>query len=555
MRRGSCRAAALALLAVAIANSDAPALTPTSVSAGALALLPVSAPIRGPYLQRGSPTSMVVRWRTALAGDSRVRYGLDPAALTLVADVATVTTEHVVTLTGLAPQTRYYYSVGTSTEVQAGGDADHFLETSPPSGSTGPARLWVVGDSGTANSDARAVKDAYRAYAASDAADLMLMLGDNAYDSGTDLEYQAAVFEMYPEILRQTVLWPTFGNHDAVSANSSTGTGPYYDAFTLPTLGESGGLASGKEAYYSFDFANQHFICLDSQGSSRAPGSPMLTWLANDLLQTTQDWVIAFWHHPPYSKGSHDSDFESNLIDMRQNALPILEAGGVDLVLTGHSHSYERSFLLDGHYGTSGTLTSAMILDGGDGRVGGDGAYLKSAPPTDADDGVVYVVAGSSGQASGGPLDHPAMFRSLNVLGSLVIDVSGENLDVRFVDDAGALRDVFTIYKGTCAAAPGEVGDSLGLSTGALGATVIAWVADPGFSAWNLYRGTRSGGPFAYNHVCLEPASPDPAATDFQAPPPGSLFYYLVSGRNACGEGSLGPNSAATPRPTPTPCP
>ena len=36
---------------------------------------------------------------------------------------------------------------------------------------------------------------------------------------------------------------------------------------------------------------------------------------------------------------------------MRQNALPILEADGVDLVLTGHSHSYERSFLLDGHYG------------------------------------------------------------------------------------------------------------------------------------------------------------------------------------------------------------
>ena len=60
------------------------------------------------------------------------------------------------------------------------------------------------------------------------------MLGDNAYESGTDDEYQAGIFDMYPSYLRTSVLWPTFGNHDAVSSNSSTGTGPYYDIFTLP---------------------------------------------------------------------------------------------------------------------------------------------------------------------------------------------------------------------------------------------------------------------------------------------------------------------------------
>ena len=93
----------------------------------------------------------------------------------------------------------------------------------------------------------------------------------------------------------------------------------------------------------------------------------MMTWLTNDLAANDKEWVIAFWHHPPYTKGSHDSDTEGRLIDMRENALPILESYGVDLVLSGHSHSYERSHLLDGHYGTSDTLTGAMILDNGGG--------------------------------------------------------------------------------------------------------------------------------------------------------------------------------------------
>ena len=84
---------------------------------------------------------------------------------------------------------------------------------------------------------------------------------------------------------------------------------------------------------------------------------------------------------------------------MRQNVLPILEAGGVDLVLTGHRHSYERSFLLDGHYGASTTLTPAMKIDGGSGRVEGTGAYRKA---TLAGEGAVYVVAGSWGKSAAG---------------------------------------------------------------------------------------------------------------------------------------------------------
>jgi len=403
---------------------------------------------RGPYLQRGSATGVVVRWRTDIATNSRVRYGTDVGNLSQIADVGTVTTEHAVPLNGLSPDTTYYYAVGTTTATLAGGDANHFVVTAPPPSVAKPTRIWVLGDSGTADGNAQAVRNAYTNFTGARHTDLWLMLGDNAYNSGTDGEYQAAVFNMYPSYLRSSVLWPTLGNHDATSADSATQTGPYYDIFTLPTQAEAGGVVSGTEAYYSFDYGNIHFICLDSQESDRSPSGAMLTWLQSDLLATTADWVVAFWHHPPYSKGSHNSDTETQLIEMRQNALPILEQYGVDLVLAGHSHAYERSKFVDGHYGGSTTLDSTMILDGGSGRLDGTGAYHKATLGPAAHEGAVYVVAGSSGQISGGTLNHPVMYLSLNTLGSVVLDVNQNVLNARFVSSTGAVSDYFTVVKG-----------------------------------------------------------------------------------------------------------
>lgn len=407
--------------------------------------------VRGPYLQRANPTGLIVRWRTDLGGDGRVRYGLAPDALTSQADDTAMGTEHRVVLTGLSPDTLYYYSVGTSGATLAG-DATYSFRTPPVVGTSKATRIWVLGDPGTANADARRVRDSYYAFAGSPTPDLWLMLGDNAYESGTDSEYQAGVFDTYPATLRSSVLWPTLGNHDGVSADSATLTGPYYDIFSLPRNGESGGLASGTEAYYSFDYANIHFVCLESHETNRSPTGPMMTWLTNDLAATTQPWIIAFWHHPPYSKGSHDSDAsdEPQMREMRANALPILEAAGVDLVLTGHSHAYERSHLIDGHYGDSDTLTPAMVLNNGGGNpaAGGGGRYAKATLPHGGHEGAVYAVAGSSGKLSDGPLNHPVMYFSLLEFGSMVLDIRGNRMDASFLDDAGGVRDRFAIVKG-----------------------------------------------------------------------------------------------------------
>jgi hypothetical protein len=403
---------------------------------------------RGPYLQLGTHESMVVRWRTNTETTSRVAYGSSPSTLDFEVSDVSLSTEHELEIAALAPDTTYYYAIGSLAELFVGGDAAHRFRTAPVAGTPIPSRVWVIGDSGTANADAARVRDSYLDFAGGAPPDVWLMLGDNAYNTGTDSEYQAAVFDMYPQILRAAPVWPTLGNHDGATADSASGTGPYYDIFTLPRAIPPGGPTNGTEAFYSFDWANIHFVCLDSYESDRSPSGAMLSWLEDDLAATTAEWIVAYWHHPPYSKGSHDSDGDTRMSEMRANVLPILEDYGVDLVLGGHSHAYERSRFIDGHYQASSTFAPSMVVQDGDGSLSGDGAYEKPLGPT-PHNGAVYVVAGSSGKVSAsGALDHAAMYVSLRQLGSLVLDVNGSQLDASFLDDAGNVVDDFTILKG-----------------------------------------------------------------------------------------------------------
>mgnify|MGYP003349860483 CR=1 FL=1 len=198
--------------------------------------LSAAAITRGPYLQIATPTSIVIRWRTDVATNSRIQYGTAAGSLTSTFDVAASVTEHEITLNGLAPNTTYWYSVGSTTQTLAIG-ADHFFLTSPSSGK--PTRIWVLGDSGTANANVAAVRDAYKRFTGSRHTDFWLMLGDNAYNNGTDAEYQAAVFKMFPEMLRKSALFSTRGNHENTDANGSV----YYNIFSMPTAAQAGGLA------------------------------------------------------------------------------------------------------------------------------------------------------------------------------------------------------------------------------------------------------------------------------------------------------------------------
>ena len=407
--------------------------------------------MRGPYLQNGAVDGATVMWRTDSAVVGKVWYGTTPGSLTQSVTGGSAT-DHSIRITGLAPETKYYYKIGNDAGgVLAGDDANHYWVTNPVVGSTDSVRIWAIGDSGTKDDSARAVRDAYLELAGqSGKADVWLMLGDNAYSSGTDIEYQTSVFEnMYEDVLRNTMLWSTQGNHDGLDS--------YLNIFDLPKNGEGGGLASNTEHYYSFDYGNVHFVCLSSQELSLAgnEGSAMYTWLSNDLAATNQEWIVAFFHHPPYTKGTHDSDNSADsggrMDFMREIALPLLEAGGVDLVLSGHSHSYERTKFINGHYGLSSTFDAGThVVQSGNGS--SDGSYQKTTF-----DGAIYIVAGSSGKKSGALTQHPAMESWINQLGSVVIDVSDKQMDVSFLREfTGPVQidDQFTIIHGVAPPSP-----------------------------------------------------------------------------------------------------
>lgn len=404
--------------------------------------------VRGPYLQTGTPHSVVVCWRTDLPSTSQVVYGTNLAHLDQSVFTDSYTTNHALQLTNLHPATRYYYALNTDAGQLAPPHLQQYYQSAPLPGDTPPIRVWAIGDAGAGDSNQTAVRNAYYNFTGTNHTDVWLQLGDNAYPTGTDSQLQTQVFTMYSNLLARTVTWPTLGNHDTANSSVFTNTYPYFDAFVLPTRGEAGGAPSGCEQYYSFDYGNVHFICLDSMTSNLATNGPMANWLRSDLAAATNLWLIAYWHHAPYAKGHRDSDTDPNMRAMRENFVPILEAAGVDLVLGGHAHIYGRSFLLNGHYGLSDTLIRNMLLTDSGGRAtNGGGSYVKPLIAHAPHQGTVYAVVGCSGMLNPGLMNHPALFRQTMVLGSLCLQINSNRLDALFLRETGAIDDAFTIVK------------------------------------------------------------------------------------------------------------
>jgi hypothetical protein len=399
---------------------------------------------RGPYLQMLHPNGITIRWRTNVATNSSVDFGTSLSYGNTANDAA-LTTEHIVTLTNLQPQTKYYYRIGSSSQIIQG-DINNYFVTATPAGIISPLRIWATGDFGDGSTGQAAVRDAFATYTSSSPANVWLWLGDNAYNSGTDAEYQSYVFNIYPNQLKNIPLYPSLGNHDYANvgyqnASSLSTAFPYFSIFSVPQAAEAGGVASGTEKYYSYNNSNVHFIVLDSYGSYNSAGSAMYNWLQNDLASNTQRWTIVYFHHPPYTKGSHDSDNSVESVSIRQNINPLFDAYHVDLVLSGHSHDNERSYLIHNHYGLATTFTSSM-------KVSTATNTFTKTPPYE---GTIYAVCGTSGRAPGSiqagwPMPCMYFANSTNNC-SMIIDVNGDMLEAKFLTSLGTIADQFTITK------------------------------------------------------------------------------------------------------------
>lgn len=309
---------------------------------------------RDPYFVDMTDTTAVIRWRTWAPRTASFRYWSDEGD-TVSVTLSESSRNHTVTMDGLLPSTAYHYQI--SIGDTAWSQAAEFHTFQPP-GSKEPFTFLAFGDSGTRNSAQLALAQQINA----EDAEVILHMGDLAYTDGTSLEFTRNHFAVYAPILKRVPLFPTPGDHDW-----RTGLGDVYEeAFTPP-----GGRASGSPFYYVFTVGNVRFVSLDSKDDephARAygylgdPSSDQYQWLLRALSAARADpgidWIIVYFHHPPYSASTGFGGHGSHL-PTRRALSPLMDGYRVPLVFSGHDHDYQRTRPIRGN----------RIVDEGEGTV------------------------------------------------------------------------------------------------------------------------------------------------------------------------------------------
>ncbi|MFQ6042186.1 MAG: metallophosphoesterase [Candidatus Poribacteria bacterium] len=285
-----------------------------------LQIVAVAAINKGPYLCGVTSTSIVISWETTESSDSVVEYATDAQYIASggvyderVEDMTPVEL-HSITLTGLVPSTWYHYRIVSDADL----GEDNMFHTAVGWGE--PFTVAVYGDTRTNANDHLAVVNRIIQHEP----DIVLNSGD-LVDNGLVLPQWDIFFNTTRNLMKRVPYYPVLGNHERNAQN-------YYDLFHPPV----GGGKENKQ-WYSFDYGNTHFVCLDS--NARYSGE-QLAWLEHDLAQAadTAQWIFAVFHHPPYSSGNHGSEFNT-----MTPWIDIFETYGVDIVFNGHDHIYERS--------------------------------------------------------------------------------------------------------------------------------------------------------------------------------------------------------------------
>jgi acid phosphatase type 7 len=182
--------------------------------------------------------------------------------------------------------------------------------------------------------------------------DAVLALGDIQYECGELANFRAFYEPSWGRVRGKT--FPVPGNHEYQTsgclAGTTGGATGYFNYFGDAATPLQPGCRVRCRGYYSFDLGAWHLIALNSmcgKAGGCGAGSPQEKWLRADLAATAQSCILAYWHHPRYaSRGGASTNV--------QPLWAALYDAGADLVLTGHSHNYER-FARLGH-GTAGTV-------------------------------------------------------------------------------------------------------------------------------------------------------------------------------------------------------
>ncbi len=193
----------------------------------------------------------------------------------------------------------------------------------------GSIRLAIIGDSGRGDEAQNAVAQQMVVWRQQFPFDLVLMLGDNIYDSHTAADYRAKFEEPYKPLLDAGVTFQAaIGNHDdsnQVRYQKFNMGGQRYYSFRRRESSIEGGIGGAGARFWALD--------------SRSLDPEQLAWLAEGLKDSGSRWKIVFFHHPIYTSGRYTAGASS----LRRALEPVLVNGDADVVLSGHEHFYERT--------------------------------------------------------------------------------------------------------------------------------------------------------------------------------------------------------------------
>lgn len=299
-----------------------PALLALAAQAGA-------GSIQGPYLQEARTDSMTVCWATSTESRGTVEYReTDRGERFRRVGERRNTRYHRVRLAGLRPYTRYEYRVECSGQRREGS-----FRTAPlPSQ---PFHFAVYGDTRTqADQHARVVRSIQRFHP-----DFAIQTGD-LVENGTAEAQWSTFFAVAAPLLQDAPYYPALGNHEL-------GGAPYFRYFAVPRE-------------YSFDYGNAHFMVLDSN-RPREEDALQESWLREELAAGAKStWRIVALHHTLYISSTSPRRRRESAA-LRARLEPILQAGGVALVLSGHAHNYQHHFASGIHYVVTGGGGAPLI--------------------------------------------------------------------------------------------------------------------------------------------------------------------------------------------------
>jgi len=347
--------------------------------------------IKGPYIQNIQQNQATVCWVTQ---ESAVSFGTKSTALKQQSIEFKV---HETILKDLQPDKIYYYNIGFGKMGQGQ------FRSAPEPGT--PFRFVVVGDTRFAEKP-RAIQRTLISAIENQQPALVVNTGD-LVTSGLNPVHWDTFFEMNKNLIKSVPYYVSLGNHEKNS--------PYfYQYFSYPE----------KENYFSFDWSNCHFIILDSSGPYENPEHPLsyqerkaaetaeiqfwdqqIEWLCNDLKNhQDSDFIFVFMHQPLYSlkesRRREQKDFQRMFAD-------IFDSYQVDIVFSGHDHTYQRHYVNPVQY---------VVTAGG-----GAGLYACGKPF------VKYTR------------------KAISIHHYVIVEVSGNQLKVTALTEKDQLIDQFTI--------------------------------------------------------------------------------------------------------------